>query len=143
MSRPKAAGAAQKRREAAAASPRVQAMQSRHERLRRNCERLWDAEMRPRYFVPSQRLRALRQRALDLAEGGTEDDIIDAIEAADDQATIECEAAEGRYRKDRENALAKLARKQNTELQALVKGRQSEMKRMRREKATRPLTPRQ
>jgi hypothetical protein len=125
------------------AVPTARAMQSRHEQLRRNCERRWDADMRPRYFVPSQRLQTLRQRALDVAKDGTEDEILDAIEAADDQAAIESEIAGERYRKDRENALAKLARKHNLEMRALVKGPQSEIQKRRSERVSRQIVPRQ
>jgi hypothetical protein len=98
--------------------------------------------MRPRYFVPSQRLQTLRQRALDLAKGGTEEEILDAIEAADDQAAIENEIAERRYQSDREKALGKLARKQNLEMRALIKGKRSEILKVRSERVSRPITPR-
>lgn len=108
----------------------VTSVQTRHEILLDSYMDIWEKRMKVHYFSPSKKLQELRQRAIDLTAKGRQNAARRVLEQAEILEQEETELAQRRYQEDFDRAQARLAEKQDHELECLMHDRLQKRKQM-------------
>jgi hypothetical protein len=95
----------------------------RHRRAQESFADRWETQMKPLYFSPTAKLRALRQRAIDLAREGRIEEGRAAVDAAVEEELMETIIAQAGFQRDYEVSQMKMKKERDAELEAIEKER--------------------